>query len=79
MAGTKNVCFDWGKLGKLFEEKRKKRWFQAQKRVKTAFFREVNLPLTPSFVGSNPATPAKMDSVEHLNTESFFIAKYTYI
>ena len=48
----------WGKLGKLFEEKRKKRCFWAQKRAKTAIFREVNLPLTPSFVGSNPATPA---------------------
>ena len=77
VAGTKNVCIDWGKLGKLFEEKRKKRWFQAQKRAKTAIFREVNLPLTPSFVGSNPATPAKLDSVEHLVKEvsvgSFFV------
>ena len=52
------IFVDWGKLGKLFEEKRKKRWLQAQKRAKTAIFREVNLPLTPSFVGSNPATPA---------------------
>ena len=55
-----SILKNWngGKLGKLFEEKHKKRWFQAQKRAKTAFFREVNLPLTPSFVGSNPATPA---------------------
>ena len=64
-------------MGKLFEEKRKKRCFQAQKRVKTAIFREVNLTLTPSFVGSNPATPAKLDSVEHLvkevSTGSFFV------
>ena len=27
-------------------------------------------PLTPSFVGSNPATPAMLDSVEHLVNET---------
>ena len=31
-----------------------------------AVFQNLDLPLTPSFVGSNPATPAKLDSVEHL-------------
>ena len=48
-----------------------------------AIFEVFCIPLTPSFVGSNPATPAKLDSVEHLVKRDvcrvFFLQKYPLI
>ena len=55
-----------GKIGETISEKSGlKRRFLGKKRDFKAVFQNSDLPLTPSFVGSNPATPAKLDSVEH--------------
>ena len=50
---------NWGRLGKRFLKKCLKRQFLGKKRAFEAVFQNSDLPLTPSFVGSNPATPAK--------------------
>ena len=49
---------NWGRLGKRFLKKCLKRQFLGKKRAFEAVFQNSDLPLTPSFVGSNPATPA---------------------
>ena len=48
-----------GKIGETISEKSGlKRRFLGKKRDFKAVFQNSDLPLTPSFVGSNPATPA---------------------
>ena len=58
----KEVSFGKTKLGKIGETISEK-WLETavfwQKRAFEAIFQNSELPLTPSFVGSNPATPAK--------------------
>ena len=49
---------NWGRLGKRFLKSGLKRQFLGKKRAFEAIFQNLDLPLTPSFVGSNPATPA---------------------
>ena len=58
-----SICFhlgkqNWGRLGKRFLKSGLKRQFLGEKQAFMAVFQNLDLPLTPSFVGSNPATPA---------------------
>ena len=41
-----------------------------------AIFGALQRTLTPSFVGSNPATPAKLDSVEHFEKRGWLSLFY---
>ena len=69
----------WGRLGKRFLKSGLKRQFLGKKRAFEAVFQNSDLPLTPSFVGSNPATPAIRRYIlwfldkETQNMASFFL------
>ena len=59
---------NWGRLGKRFLKKCLKRQFLGKKRAFEAVFQNSDLPLTPSFVGSNP-DPATLESFELLRDQ----------